>query len=59
MAQDLKSQWKQAGKELGSAFSDLGKTIVKTGVIAAKKVYDWANSEDTATGENQPNQDQE
>lgn len=46
MANDLRSKWKKTGKELGHAFKDLGKTLVKTGAVAVKKVDAWANSED-------------
>ena len=46
MAKDLKDSWKTTGKELGHAFRDLGKTLIKTGATAMKKADDWANKED-------------
>ena len=46
MAKDLRGSWKQTGKELGHAFKDLGKTLIKTGATAVKKADAWANSED-------------
>ena len=48
MAKDLRGSWKETGVGLGHAFRDLGKTLVKTGATAAKKVDAWANSEDYA-----------
>ena len=45
MAKDLRDSWKQTGKELGHAFKDLGKTLIKTGATAVKKADAWANSE--------------
>ncbi len=47
MAKDLRSNWKETGTSLGHAFRDLGKTLIKTGATAVKKVDQWANSEDT------------
>lgn len=46
MAKDLKDSWKETGVELGHAFRDLGKTLLKTGSKAVKKVDEWANRED-------------
>lgn len=46
MAKDLKDSWKETGVGLGHAFRDLGKTLVKTGAKAVKKVGQWANEED-------------
>ena len=46
MAKDLKDSWKETGIGLGHAFRDLGKALIKTGATAAKKVDNWANSED-------------
>jgi len=46
MSKDLRGSWKETGVGLGHAFRDLGKTLVKTGATAAKKVDAWANSED-------------
>ena len=45
MADDLRGSWKEVGKGLGHAFSDLGKTIVKSAATGVKKVDEWANSE--------------
>ena len=46
MGNDLKNAWKETGKGLGSAFKNLGKTLIKTGAVAAKKADEWANKED-------------
>lgn len=49
MSKDLRESWKQTGKELENAFKNLGKTLIKTGAVAVKKVDAWANSEDYAS----------
>ena len=41
MAKDLRGSWKETGTSLGHAFRDLGKTLIKTGATAAKKVDKW------------------
>ncbi|MBO5892537.1 MAG: hypothetical protein J6Q30_07505 [Oscillospiraceae bacterium] len=46
MAKDLKDSWKETGVGLGHAFRDLGKTLIKTGTKAVKKVDEWANREE-------------
>lgn len=46
MAKDLRDSWKDTAKGLGHAFRDLGKSLVKTGATALKKVDTWANRED-------------
>lgn len=48
MAKDLRGSWKETGVGLGHAFRDLGKTLVKTGATAVKKVDAWANAEGEA-----------
>lgn len=48
MANDLRGTWKETGTSLGHAFRDLGKTLIKTGVTAAKKVDKWVNTEDNS-----------
>lgn len=50
---DLKESWKQTGTGLGHAFRDLGKSLIKTGTTAVKKVDQWANSEDYKKEENE------
>lgn len=40
----LKDTWKQTGKDLGHAFRDLGKAVVKTVKVGADKVDQWANA---------------
>ncbi len=42
----LKDTWKQTGVSLGHSFRDLGKTIIKSGATAVKKVDEWANSDE-------------
>ncbi len=54
MSKDLRGTWKETGIGLGHAFRDLGKTLLKTGATAAKKVDKWANSEEQPE---QPEQD--
>lgn len=46
MAKGLRDSWKETGVGLGHAFRDLGKTLIKTGSNAVKKVDAWANKED-------------
>lgn len=36
--------WRKTGKELGSAFAGLGKTLVKTAETGADKAADWADN---------------
>ncbi len=48
MPNDLKNAWKETGKGIGHAFRDLGKTLLRTGAVAAKKAEEWANSDDNA-----------
>ena len=54
MAKDLKDSWKETGVGLGHAFRDLGKTLIKTGTKAVKKVDEWANREEEAQEEKKP-----
>ena len=51
MAKGLKESWKETGVGLGHAFRDLGKTLIKTGANAVKKLDQWANDEDDARKE--------
>lgn len=46
MAKGLRDSWKETGTGLGHAFRDLGKTLLKTGSGAVRKVDDWVNRED-------------
>ncbi len=50
----LKDTWKKTGKDLGHAFRDLGKAVVKTVKVGADKVDDWANSEEAQPQEQTP-----
>ncbi|MBQ3146438.1 MAG: hypothetical protein IJB91_01770 [Oscillospiraceae bacterium] len=54
MAKDLKDSWKETGVGLGHAFRDLGKTLIKTGTKAVKKVDDWASREEEEQEEKKP-----
>ena len=36
MADSLKESWKETGKDLGGAFKQLGKSIVKSGATVVK-----------------------
>lgn len=42
----LKDSWKETGTELGHAFRDLGKAVVKTAKTGADKAEEWATKED-------------
>ena len=42
----LKDDWKETGKDLGGAFADLGKTLVRTGKTAVDQAVDWAENDD-------------
>ena len=57
MAKDLKDSWKETGVGLGHAFRDLGKTLIKTGSQAVKKVDEWANREDDAQKPETPDEE--
>ena len=42
---NLKNTWKKTGKDLGFAFRDLGKAIVHTAAVGAKKADVWSDPE--------------
>ena len=42
----LKDDWKETGKDLGGAFKQLGKSIVKSGAVVVNKANDWAERDD-------------
>ena len=42
----LKDDWKETGKDLGGAFKQLGKSIIKSGATAVDKANDWAERDD-------------
>lgn len=56
MGNDLRGQWKETGVGLGHAFRDLGKSIIKSGATAAKKVDNWANGEEKSEDKNEKSQ---
>lgn len=37
--------WRKTGKNLGSAFADLGKTIVRSGKTGVDKATEWSESD--------------
>lgn len=39
----LRDSWKETGKDLGHAFTGLGKTLVKTAQYTVGKAEDWAD----------------
>lgn len=41
----LRDDWKKTGKELGSAFQGLGKSLIKTVKHGVDKADEWANNE--------------
>lgn len=42
----LRDDWKNTGKDLGSAFANLGKTLVKSGADVAQKADNLVNGND-------------
>lgn len=48
MADNLKSEWKETGKEIGHAFKGLGKTLVKTAKKGVDKADSWASGDSKA-----------
>lgn len=42
----LKDDWKGTGKQLGGAFANLGKTLLKTAKVGVDKAEAWADGED-------------
>ena len=45
---DFKNSWKKTGSELGDAFKDLGKVLIKTGKKGVDSAVEWAGREDAA-----------
>ena len=43
----LKDQWKETGKDMGEAFSGLGKNIVRVVRDGVDKATDWADKDET------------
>ncbi|HPF53491.1 MAG TPA: hypothetical protein P5116_04745 [Eubacteriales bacterium] len=43
---ELKDSWKQTGKGLGSAFTNLGKSIVKSVKVGVHKADEWVNDDE-------------
>ncbi len=58
MSDSLKNDWKETGTNLGHAFRDLAKTIVKTGAKGVRKAENWANEDGTQPSE-QPTEENE
>jgi len=42
----LRDDWKNTGKDLGHAFANLGKTLVKSGADVAQKADNLVNGKD-------------
>ncbi len=42
----LRDTWKKTGTDMGHAFRDLGRTLIKTAKVGAEKADRWANSDD-------------
>ena len=42
----LRDDWKETGKDLGGAFKQLGKSLVKSGATVVNKANDWAERDD-------------
>lgn len=47
---NLKDTWKDVGKGLGSAFTDLGKAVIKSAKTGVEIVDEWANSGNQQAG---------
>ena len=45
----MKENWKETGTELGHAFKNLGKTLIKTAAVGVKKAEKWAEDEQNAS----------
>ncbi len=45
---DFKNSWKKTGSELGDAFKDLGKVLIKTGKKGVDSAVEWASRDDGA-----------
>lgn len=54
----LKDSWKSTGVELGHAFKDLGKTIVKTASVAINKADEWANGDENKEAQKEENKEE-
>ena len=42
----LKDEWKDTGKNLGGAFANLGKTLIRTAKVGVDKAEAWADGSD-------------
>ena len=42
----LKDEWKDTGKDLGGAFTNLGKTLIRTAKVGVDKAEAWADGSD-------------
>ena len=51
----LNDEWKDAGKTLGGAFANLGKTLLKTAKVGVDKAEAWADGNDPAKAVPQEN----
>ena len=47
----LRDDWKETGKDLGGAFKQLGKSLVKSGATVVNKANDWAERDDAKEAE--------
>lgn len=43
-----RKEWKETGEELGGAFINLAKSLIKTGAEGVKKAEEWAEEDDNA-----------
>lgn len=50
MSDSLKDSWKKTGKDMGGAFKQFGKSIVKTSNYAFKEANEWADRDDDEEG---------
>lgn len=43
-----KEQWKNTGKELGGAFEELAKTVIRSAKVGVDKAEEWAERDENA-----------
>lgn len=54
-----RKEWKETGEELGGAFKNLAKSLIRTGTESVKRAEEWANEDDDAAGRAPENEAEE
>ena len=49
----LSEDWSKTGKSMGNAFSNLGKTLIKSVNTGVEKANEWADEDNTVVNNNQ------